>query len=543
MSSARWRVARWWGPAIVLTVAAGIGVAPLIPPTGGAGGGSGFSSTRVLEDIERIAVAPRPIGSMGNRAARELLISELEEIGLTAETQEVPATDYYGGSPDPVVVVNVLARIPGTASTGAVVIVGHYDTVPDTPGANDDASAVAILLEIARNIVAAEPLRNDVLLLFTDGEEPAPRFGSEAFVAAHPWAADVAFVINLEALGMGGPSMLVNVNGPTGFAIEAYGASVTDPVAFSYITATARLIGGSNTDIAPFGARGIPGLELAYLHGSSIYHTPDDNLAALNPHTLQQQGAAALAIASHVAKLDLSAPETGTDRAFFTLAGRWLVGYPAWWNLPIVILACILAAIGVWRRRAWRGLLASVATTLVSLVLAATLALAAWSTIARARPGIGIAEAYLYLGILILMVGVIGLTVGMVGRRLAAPRQDAGGVVIVWGLMGTLGTLAAPELAYPLVLPALVAALLLLVPRERAHVWSSAARPSIAGAVALVLLIPPIDTFFQLAQPRPGNPDSELIPIIVIPVALLVLLFELVHAMWTPRSTEPEQGG
>lgn len=100
---------------------------------------------------------------------------------------------------------------------------GHCDTVPASPGANDDAAAVAAVLETARALLAGHRLRNDVILLFTDGEEPAPRYGSAAFVAEHPWAADIEFVINLEAIGSGGPSSLVAAVG------RAAGSSINTP--------------------------------------------------------------------------------------------------------------------------------------------------------------------------------------------------------------------------------------------------------------------------------------------------------------------------
>ena len=45
--------------------------------------------------------------------------------------------------------------------------------------------------------------------------------------------------------------------------------------------------------------------------------------------------------------------------------------------------------------------------------------------------------------------------------------------------------------------------------------------------MALVLLVPAIDTFFQFAQPRPGNPDSEILWTIAVPVLLLALVSQL----------------
>ena len=50
-------------------------------------------------------------------------------------------------------------------------LAGHFDSVPPGPGASDDGAAVAAILEIARMLRDQPPSRNDVILLFTDGEE------------------------------------------------------------------------------------------------------------------------------------------------------------------------------------------------------------------------------------------------------------------------------------------------------------------------------------------------------------------------------------
>jgi len=47
----------------------------------------------------------------------------------------------------------------------------------------------------------------------------------------------------------------------------------------------------------------------------------------------------------------------------------------------------------------------------------------------------------------------------------------------------------------------------------------------------LVMLIPAIDTFYQLAQPRPGNLDSQILFIVAIPVLFMALYVELFRAL------------
>jgi len=85
---------------------------------------------------------------------------------------------------------NVLARIPGQVPGKALLLCAHYDSVPTSPGAADDSASVAAILETVRALRASQPLRNDLIILLSDGEEPAT-LGAAAFVANHPWIKDV----------------------------------------------------------------------------------------------------------------------------------------------------------------------------------------------------------------------------------------------------------------------------------------------------------------------------------------------------------------
>ncbi|PWG74277.1 aminopeptidase, partial [Enterococcus hirae] len=62
---------------------------------------------------------------------------------------------------------NIAVEIKGAASSGDVLIIGaHYDTVPGTPGANDNATGIASLLELARLCSQEPPAQNLRLVAF-----------------------------------------------------------------------------------------------------------------------------------------------------------------------------------------------------------------------------------------------------------------------------------------------------------------------------------------------------------------------------------------
>src|SRR5690606_38807769 len=94
---------------------------------------------------------------------------------------------------------NLMTRLPGREDGPAVLLTAHYDSVGAGAGVSDDLTGVAAILETARLLLLDEPLRNPIILLFTDGEEPG-LLGAEAS-ATHEWFEDVALVVNLEARG------------------------------------------------------------------------------------------------------------------------------------------------------------------------------------------------------------------------------------------------------------------------------------------------------------------------------------------------------
>ncbi len=99
---------------------------------------------------------------------------------------------------------NLVLNLPGSSSSkahqGMILIGAHYDAVPGTPGADDNASGVAVLLELAC-IFAAQPTRRPIRLVAFDLEEYGMK-GSDAY-AAQVWQAHepIRLMLSLEMLG------------------------------------------------------------------------------------------------------------------------------------------------------------------------------------------------------------------------------------------------------------------------------------------------------------------------------------------------------
>jgi Zn-dependent M28 family amino/carboxypeptidase len=100
---------------------------------------------------------------------------------------------------------NIIAEKKGTIFPQRVLILGaHYDTVPDSPGADDNASAIAVLLEAARNIQAV-PLGCTVRLVAFCLEEYGFAGSAHYVGSLNRGEKEVLGMISLEMVGFTGP--------------------------------------------------------------------------------------------------------------------------------------------------------------------------------------------------------------------------------------------------------------------------------------------------------------------------------------------------
>ncbi|MGB9359605.1 MAG: M20/M25/M40 family metallo-hydrolase [Acidimicrobiia bacterium] len=498
-----------------------------------------FSADRALRHVEAIARRPHPMGTAARDEVRRYLTSEIEKLGLVPEFQAIWASDYYG-SGEPVAVVNVMARIPGTSSTGAIALMAHYDTVPATPGANDNTSGVATVLETARAILSGSALRNDVLLLFTDSEEPAPRYGSNAFVSDHPVFDEIALVVNLEAVGGSGPSILGETSGPTGWLVERYAADAPNPTTFSFIAETMSLLGDIGTDFDPFRNAGVPGYHFAYMRGSSIYHSPADDVESVSRDSVQHHGSNTLAVTRSFGDADLTAMPDPDESVYFTLRPIF-VRYPASWSVVAALAAGALLLPWIVRRRReegrWWQIVRSGGLACLLVLVGALIGTLAWILVTTVRSSPTVRESYLSL------IGVVSLGSGFafwLNRVIPTRWQvDRCGFVLVWVGLGLLTAFVAPGFSPLFTLPAL-AAVIAINWRPGDSDVASLLRFGLVAMPTVVLLVPAVDFFFQMGQPRPGNPDSSIPSAAGVGFLLALFAIGLIWMVW-PTSPHSER--
>lgn len=256
-----------------------------------------FSQTRMMNDIAFLAAEDmkgRGLGSKELDRAAEYIANEFEKAGLQ------PAGDHglgylqqwtadVGKPPGKTLLKNVIGVLPGVNekfSKESIIISAHYDHLglgwPDVhtgdegkvhPGADDNASGVAVMLELARQIVHKwQPQRSIIFIAFT-GEESKHK-GSTYYVnSKHRYPTDKVFaVLNLDTVGRLGKQP-VTVFG-TGSATELIhvfrGAGFVTGV---NVNAVNKDFGAS--DQKPFLEAGIPAVQL-FASAHADFHRPTD---------------------------------------------------------------------------------------------------------------------------------------------------------------------------------------------------------------------------------------------------------------------------
>lgn len=263
-----------------------------------------FSAARATAILERLLadVGPHPVGTAANAVVRDRLIAEFEALGYEVEVQS-----EFGCRVEWSLcghVENLIVRSPGATPGPAVMLTAHYDSVGAGPGVSDDMVGVVAVLEAARILRDGPTPRNPIVYLISDGEE-AGLLGAEAFML-HPYAAEVAAVVNLEARGTSGPSMLFETSEGNAGLIDAFLSQARRPVTNSLLYELYQRL-PNDTDFSVYKEAGMVGVNFAYVDDVVNYHTPNDDLNRLDQRSLQHQGDNALAAITALANVDLAA--------------------------------------------------------------------------------------------------------------------------------------------------------------------------------------------------------------------------------------------
>ena len=303
---------------------------------------SEFSTKRALEQVKNISQKPHFVGSENHDVVANYLVKELQNLGLETSIQEGFAFSDWGTLTK---CKNILARIKGSNSDKALLLLSHYDSAPhsSSQGASDAGSGVATILESVRVFVYNKTAhKNDIIILFSDAEELGLN-GAALFVTEHKWAKEIGLVLNFEARGSSGPSyMLMETNGGNAGLVKEFAeANPKFPVSNSLMYSIYKML-PNDTDLTVFRKNGnIQGYNFAFIDGHYNYHTAQDDINHLDKNTLAHQGEYLMPLLHYFSDANLNSTQSPEDDVYFTIPYSF-ISYPFDWVLPMVIIAFVL---------------------------------------------------------------------------------------------------------------------------------------------------------------------------------------------------------
>ncbi|XP_004706575.2 endoplasmic reticulum metallopeptidase 1 [Echinops telfairi] len=238
-------------------------------------------------------------------------------------------TSYYDN------ITNVVVKLePQAGAQHAVLANCHFDSVPNSPGASDDAVSCSVMLEVLRVLsTSSETLHHAIIFLFNGAEENVLQ-ASHGFITQHPWAGLVRAFINLEAAGVGGKELVFQTGPENPWLVQAYVSAAKHP--FASVVAQEVFQSGiipSDTDFRIFRDFGnIPGIDLAFIENGYIYHTKYDTADRILTESIQRAGDNILAILKYLATSDMLASSSEYQHGnmvFFDVFGLFVIAYPS----------------------------------------------------------------------------------------------------------------------------------------------------------------------------------------------------------------------
>jgi glutaminyl-peptide cyclotransferase len=264
-----------------------------------------FSGVRALDyTAKAVAFGPRPPNSPAIHKLQTYIIGHLKATGCA-----VTEDNFNGQAPQgPVPMKNIVCKFSGKSGK-AIVVSGHYDTkncakpfggcqepheTPNFVGANDAGSSTGFLMELA-NVLQGAPRKDDVYLVFFDGEEAYGEwsdtnslYGSRHL--ADKWAADglvpkIKALINVDMIG----DKDLNLAWNSGSAMSLQNLVWETAARLGYSKNFPHTGGVTGDDHVPFLQKGVKSVDLIDFD-DDYWHTPKDTMDKLSANSLQIVG-------------------------------------------------------------------------------------------------------------------------------------------------------------------------------------------------------------------------------------------------------------
>lgn len=243
-----------------------------------------FEITRAMNHISSIAgLGPRPTGGSAESAAFDYIAAELRSYGYSVSFQTI----YL---PSGKTSRDVIAEKAGNES-GVLVLGAHVDSKSPSPGANDNASGVAVMLELARVLADVSTVPTLRFIAFGAEEISGPtredhHFGSKQYVAGRSPSerARIQGMVSIDMVGYGSTFNVRSLGvGPQSVvrSLESRASYVNQRLVYL------RDPGWSDHD--SFELQGIPAAWLEW-RNDPVYHTTLDTASHVQPSRVRVTG-------------------------------------------------------------------------------------------------------------------------------------------------------------------------------------------------------------------------------------------------------------
>ena len=259
----------------------------------------GFSSARVVKDLEVIAKEPHSVAHPKERAEVLLYLTErLEELGGNTQTYVYPNITARKFTFE---ATNVLAEFPPlkySEDTTYMMMMAHYDSrypwklINDTvtsKGAVDDGYGLGVILECVHQALKYREYWNQgIKVLFTDAEEVDLQGMKAAYKYNKEIFNNVGLILNIESRGPFGPVLLFETSPGNEQLVKLYANHARYPFAYSIMNMVyQKMPNGTDMNIV---RDSIPGLNFSPIADINHYHTDLDNIHNISETTIQHYG-------------------------------------------------------------------------------------------------------------------------------------------------------------------------------------------------------------------------------------------------------------
>lgn len=294
-----------------------------------------------MKHLEHISQEPHAIGTKAHQEVGDYIIQQAKKNGLQVELQiDTISGTYRNCTQDIVQVRNILVAKAGQDSDDIVMLAGHYDTHPNTPGTSDDGTAIAVMLQ-QMEYYAQQSTKNSLLFMFTDAEEIG-LYGAQVFMNNYPHKDKIKQIINVEARGNDGPALFFETN-------VGNQQTIRDVSRFKHVRANALMYEvykrlPNNSDFSHYKKLDANGVNMANIDGFVHYHAPTDNLQYANKTTIQHHQYLIAEMMHYYANTPLK-NKAESDSTYFNLLSFILVVYPPIINLIMLLISVLLVPV------------------------------------------------------------------------------------------------------------------------------------------------------------------------------------------------------